>query len=74
MAATIQNVVVSPTGTSYAVQLADNSAMVLSTSELKPVVNIAGIQTSVVESEASIESQVERIEEDDWVTLIYERN
>ncbi|CZS98996.1 related to small nucleolar ribonucleoprotein [Rhynchosporium agropyri] len=66
MAATIQNVVVSPTGSSYAVQLADNSAMVLSTSELKPTVNIAGIQTCVVESEPSIESQVERLEEATW--------
>ncbi|KAL2063593.1 hypothetical protein VTL71DRAFT_5398 [Oculimacula yallundae] len=66
MAATIQNVVVSPTGTSYAVQLADNSALVLSTSELKPTVNIAGIQTCVVESEPSIESQIERLDEATW--------
>ncbi|KAI6713547.1 hypothetical protein JHW43_003902 [Diplocarpon mali] len=73
MAATIQNVVVSPTGSSYAVQLADNSAMVLSTSELKPTVNISGIQASVVESEPSIESQVERLEEATWEQPLVQR-
>ncbi|KAH7391243.1 WD repeat-containing protein-like protein [Cadophora sp. MPI-SDFR-AT-0126] len=73
MAATIQNVVVSPTGTSYAVQLADNSALVLSTSELKPIVNIAGIQTCVIESEPSIESQVERLEEGCWKQPLVQR-
>ncbi|EKD18536.1 uncharacterized protein L3040_007440 [Drepanopeziza brunnea f. sp. 'multigermtubi'] len=73
MAATIQNVVVSPTGTSYGVQLADNSAMVLSTSELKPTVNISGIQTCVVESEPSVESQVERLEEATWNQPLIQR-
>ncbi|PVH81511.1 WD repeat-containing protein-like protein [Cadophora sp. DSE1049] len=73
MAATIQNVVVSPTGTSYAVQLADNSALVLSTSELKPIVNISGIQTCIVESEPSIESQVERLEEGFWKQPLVQR-
>ncbi|KAH9207316.1 WD repeat-containing protein-like protein [Leptodontidium sp. 2 PMI_412] len=73
MAATIQNLVVSPTGASYGVQLADNSAMVLSTSELKPTVNIAGIQTCVVESEPSIESQVERLDEATWKQPLVQR-
>ncbi|KAK0123040.1 hypothetical protein ONS96_010050 [Cadophora gregata f. sp. sojae] len=73
MAATIQNVVVSPSGTSYGVQLADNSAMVLSTSELKPIVNIAGVQTCVVETEPSIESQVERLEEGFWKQPLVQR-
>ncbi|PBP25928.1 WD domain-containing protein [Diplocarpon rosae] len=73
MAATIQNVVVSPTGSSYAVQLADNSAMILSTSELKPTFNISGIQASVVESEPSIESQVERLEEATWKHPLVQR-
>lgn len=40
--------------------------MVLSTAELKPTVNISGIQTCVVESEPSIESQVARLEEATW--------
>ncbi|KAI9817089.1 MAG: hypothetical protein M1827_001201 [Pycnora praestabilis] len=40
----IESLVVSPTGASYAVRLADNSTMVLSTTELKPTANIPGIQ------------------------------
>lgn len=34
----------SPSGAAYAVQLADNSIMVLSTTELKPIANFAGLQ------------------------------
>ena len=41
----IDSLTVSPSGTSYAVRLADNSIMVLSTTELKPKTNIAGIQS-----------------------------
>lgn len=41
----VENIVVSPTGASYAVRLADNSVMVLSTSELTPTTNIAGLQS-----------------------------
>ncbi|TVY84633.1 U3 small nucleolar RNA-associated protein [Lachnellula suecica] len=48
MSATIQNVVVSPSGSSYGIQLADNSAMILSTAELQPTTNIAGIQASIL--------------------------
>jgi len=66
MSATIQNVVVSPSGTSYAIQLADNSAMILSTAELEPTANIAGIQASVLESEEPLEAQVKIIEELSW--------
>jgi NET1-associated nuclear protein 1 (U3 small nucleolar RNA-associated protein 17) len=66
MSATIQNVVVSPTGTSYGIQLADNSAMILSTAELEPTANIAGIQASVLESEEPLESQVEKVEDLSW--------
>lgn len=42
--AEIEQITVSPNGASYAIQLADNSVMVLSTSELKPVANFAGLQ------------------------------
>jgi NET1-associated nuclear protein 1 (U3 small nucleolar RNA-associated protein 17) len=66
MSTTIQNVVVSPTGTSYAIQLADNSAMILSTAELEPTANIAGIQASVLESEEPLEAQVGKVEELSW--------
>jgi NET1-associated nuclear protein 1 (U3 small nucleolar RNA-associated protein 17) len=64
MSATIQNLVVSPSGNSYGVQLADNSTMVLSVAELKPTANIAGIQTSVIDSGDVLESQVRRLEEE----------
>ncbi|WEW60145.1 NET1-associated nuclear protein 1 [Emydomyces testavorans] len=40
----ICNLVVSPSGISYAIKLADNSAMVLSTSELRPIASISGLQ------------------------------
>lgn len=43
----IDNLTISPTGSSYAVQLADNSVIVLSTSELNAKTNIAGIQSRV---------------------------
>ena len=36
---------VSPNGSSYALRLADNSAMILSTSELQPTFSVSGIQT-----------------------------
>ena len=64
LSATIQNLVVSPSGTSYGIQLADNSTMVLSVAELKPTANIAGIQTSILDSEEAAESQVHRLEEE----------
>lgn len=73
LSATIQNVVVSPTGSSYAVQLADNSAMVLSTAELKPTANISGIQLSVIEPEVSIESQILTIEDASWTKPLVQR-
>lgn len=44
LSSAIESLVVSPRGSSYALRLADNSAMVLSTSELKPTASIAGIQ------------------------------
>ena len=44
LGAAIESIVVSPSGSSYALRLADNSAMVLSTSELQPTFSIAGIQ------------------------------
>jgi NET1-associated nuclear protein 1 (U3 small nucleolar RNA-associated protein 17) len=44
MGAAIKNIVVSPLGSTYAVSLSDNSIMTLSTSELSPRTNVAGIQ------------------------------
>ena len=42
----IERVVVNSEGDRYALQMGDNSIMVLSTSELKPVANFAGLQLS----------------------------
>lgn len=61
MGSTIQNVVVSPTGASYGVQLADNSTMVLSVVDLLPTANIAGLQANVLTAEDSIDSSVWRV-------------
>ena len=44
LSASIESIVVSPSGTSYAIRLADNSAMIVSTSELQPTFSVAGIQ------------------------------
>ena len=49
LGAAIESVVVSPSGSSYAIRLADNSAMILSTSELRPTFSVAGIQIPVVQ-------------------------
>ena len=47
LSAAIESVVVSPSGSSYAIRLANNSAMVLSTTELQPIISISGIQVPV---------------------------
>ena len=49
LGAAIESIVVSPSGSSYAIRLADNSAMILSTSELQPTFSIAGIQIPAVQ-------------------------
>ena len=47
LSACIENIVVSPRGSSYAVHLDDNSTMVLSTAEMKPTAYVSGIQSLV---------------------------
>lgn len=47
LSAPVESIVVSPSGSSYGVRLADNSAMILSTSELQPTFSVAGIQLPV---------------------------
>ena len=55
LSAAIESVVVSPTGTSYAIRLADNSAMILSTTELQPTFSVAGIQLPAADRAGEIE-------------------
>ncbi|TKA74567.1 hypothetical protein B0A55_06315 [Friedmanniomyces simplex] len=50
----IERIVVSPEGDRYAVQMGDNSIMVLSTSELKPVANFAGLQLACPAPDSSL--------------------
>ena len=47
LSAPIESIVVSPSGPFYCVRLSDNSAMILSTSELQPIFSVAGIQFPV---------------------------
>jgi NET1-associated nuclear protein 1 (U3 small nucleolar RNA-associated protein 17) len=61
LGATIENIVISPRGASYAVHLDDNSTMVLSTSELKPTTYISGVQSVVLSDTKSKELLVHRV-------------
>jgi NET1-associated nuclear protein 1 (U3 small nucleolar RNA-associated protein 17) len=54
----IESLTVSPRGISYAVRLADNSIMVLSTTELLPKANFPGIQSQFVPTTPSLLPQV----------------
>ncbi|KAL8815143.1 MAG: hypothetical protein Q9223_005696 [Gallowayella weberi] len=44
LGAPLEAIVVSPSGSSYAIRLADNSAMIISTADLKPNFSVAGLQ------------------------------
>ncbi|KAK3694886.1 WD40-repeat-containing domain protein [Podospora appendiculata] len=65
LSAAIENIVVSPRGSSYAVHLDDNSTMVLSTAEMKPTTYVSGIQSLVLGDRPSKESLVRRV----WKTV-----
>ncbi|RPB01078.1 WD40 repeat-like protein [Choiromyces venosus 120613-1] len=55
LGATIQNITISPKGSSYGVGFADNSVMVLSTTEFKPTSSVTGIQSRVFSLEKHAE-------------------
>ncbi|KAK0747835.1 WD40-repeat-containing domain protein [Apiosordaria backusii] len=61
LSATIENITVSPRGSSYAIHLDDNSTMVLSTAEMKPTMFVSGIQSLVLEETPSKECLVRRV-------------
>ncbi|KAH7155445.1 WD40-repeat-containing domain protein [Dactylonectria estremocensis] len=48
LSGSVENIVVSATGSSYVIHLDDNSTMILSTAEMKPTAYIAGIQSAAV--------------------------
>ncbi|KAK6520236.1 hypothetical protein TWF506_000514 [Arthrobotrys conoides] len=47
LGADIKTIIISPTGSTYALILADNSILTISTTELKPTASISGIQSRV---------------------------
>ncbi|KAF2019645.1 WD40 repeat-like protein [Aaosphaeria arxii CBS 175.79] len=67
LTAAIENITVSPLGASYAIALANNSVIVLSTAELQAKTNIVGIQSRRVdpskmpEESGSVESAFENL-------------
>lgn len=48
LSGSVENLVVSSSGSSYVIHLDDNSAMILSTSEMKPTAYVAGIQSAAI--------------------------
>ncbi|OTB05670.1 hypothetical protein M426DRAFT_128199 [Hypoxylon sp. CI-4A] len=61
LSATIENIVVSNRGSSYVLHLDDNSAMILSTAEMKPTTYISGIQSITHPQPASKDDMVRRV-------------
>ncbi|TGJ87533.1 hypothetical protein E0Z10_g1185 [Xylaria hypoxylon] len=61
LSATIENIVVSKHGSAYALHLDDNSAMVLSTAEMKPITYVSGIQAMLSPRPISKDDSVKRI-------------
>ena len=61
LSASIENIVVSPQGASYAVHLDDNSTMVLSTAEMQPTVYVSGIQSLAFNDQRAKDSLVRRV-------------
>lgn len=63
LAASVENIVVSPSGSSYAVHMDDNSTMVLSTAEMKPITYVSGLQSLVFEAKKPKDELVNRVSE-----------
>lgn len=61
LGATIENIVVSDRGSSYVIHLGDNSTMIMTTAEMKPVTYISGVQSLVTPRPPSKDNFVKRI-------------
>lgn len=59
--ASIENIVVSSSGASYAVHMDDNSTMVLSTAEMKPTTYVSGLQSLVFDAQKPKDELVGRV-------------
>ncbi|CAK7215506.1 NET1-associated nuclear protein 1 [Sporothrix curviconia] len=60
LSASIENIVVSPRGASYALHLDDNSSMVVSTAEMKPTFYVSGLQTLALAQAPAKDANVRR--------------
>lgn len=61
LSGSVENIVVSPKGSSYIIHLDDNSAMILSTAEMKPTTYVSGIQSATVTMSQSKDLLVQRV-------------
>ncbi|ATY59434.1 WD domain containing [Cordyceps militaris] len=61
LSGSVENIVVSPDGTSYVVHLDDNSAMIVSTSEMKPSAYVSGIQSAAANIQTPKDQLVKRV-------------
>ena len=61
LSGSVENIVVSSNGSSYVLHLDDNSAMILSTAEMKPTAYVAGIQSTAVDVSTPKDSLVRRV-------------
>lgn len=59
----MENISVSPSGSSYAVHMDDNSTMILSTAEMKPTTYVSGLQSLVFEAKKPKDELVNRVSE-----------
>ncbi|KAH8734906.1 WD40-repeat-containing domain protein [Ilyonectria robusta] len=64
LSGSVENIVVSASGSSYVIHLDDNSTMILSTAEMKPTAYIAGIQSAAVHASSPKDLLVQRT----WTT------
>ncbi|KAK2592370.1 NET1-associated nuclear protein 1 [Conoideocrella luteorostrata] len=61
LSASVENIVVSTSGSSYVLHLDDNSAMILSTAEMKPTSYISGIQSAATDMSEPKDLLVRRV-------------
>ncbi|RKF55297.1 U3 small nucleolar RNA-associated protein 17 [Erysiphe neolycopersici] len=73
MSSIIDNIVVSPRGSAYAIQLSDNSIMVLSTADLLPKTYISGIQAPIIQSSNLMKSRILKARGKSWLKPLIQR-
>ncbi|KOS19198.1 U3 small nucleolar RNA-associated protein 17 [Escovopsis weberi] len=61
LSGSIENIVVSASGSSYVLHLDDNSAMIISTAEMKPTAYISGIQSAALDVSTPKDLLVQRV-------------